>query len=79
MRTYLVLKDKAKQFCNDAEIQGLLREIRGDDHGAAIGPYSRQAADLLKSRSFDRAALAARRLPYERLDQLVVDLLLGIR
>jgi hypothetical protein len=27
---------------------------------------------------FDRAALTARRLPYERLDQLVVDLLLGV-
>ena len=33
----------------------------------------------LKAHAFDREALAARPLPYERLDQLVVDLLLGVR
>jgi xylose isomerase len=94
MRTYLVLKHKAQQFCADAEIQSLLAEIRGDgrdmpdrpdDRGVRlqpdlpIGPYSRQAAQQLKDRAFDRQALASRRLPYERLDQLVVDLLLGVR
>jgi hypothetical protein len=31
----------------------------------------------LKAEVFDRSALARRRLPYERLDQLVVELLLG--
>jgi hypothetical protein len=31
----------------------------------------------LKDRAFDRAALAARPLPYERLDQMLVDVLLG--
>ena len=35
------------------------------------------AAQQLKDRAFDRQALSSRRLPYERLDQLVVDLLLG--
>jgi xylose isomerase len=94
MRTYLVLKHKAQQFCADAEIQSLLAEIRGDgrdmpdrpdDRGVRlqpdlpIGPYSRQAAQQLKDRAFDRQALASRRLPYERLDQLVIDLLLGVR
>ena len=96
MRTYLILKDKANQFCADNEIQALLGEIRGDggpaqaghdDEGGRsvrlqaelIGAYSRQAADELKARSFDRQALASRRLPYEKLDQLVVDLLLGAR
>ena len=37
-----------------------------------------RAAEI-KGRTFDRAALAARPLPYERLDQLVIDLLLGVR
>ena len=36
-------------------------------------------AASLKAEPFDRHALAARRLPYERLDQLVVELLLGVR
>ena len=77
MRTYLILKDKARQFAADAEIQALLAELRGD--GTALGAYSREAAATLKAEPIDRHALAARRLPYERLDQLVVELLLGVR
>jgi xylose isomerase len=76
MRTYLILKAKARQFAGHREIQSLLAEIRG---GAdEVGAYSPEHARALKARAFDRHALAARRLPYERLDQLVVDLLLGV-
>jgi xylose isomerase len=75
MRTYLILKAKARQFDEHRGIQDLLTEIRGGD-GPAL-PYSRAAAQQLKDRAFDRAALAARPLPYERLDQMLVDLLLG--
>jgi xylose isomerase len=78
MRTYLILKEKARQFARDSEIQALLGEIRGQTADVAIGGYSRQQADRLKAHTFDREALAARPLPYERLDQLVVDLLLGV-
>jgi xylose isomerase len=79
MRTYLLLKDKARQFLADAEIQALLAEIKGEPADIAIGPYSRQRALRLKEQAFDREALAARPLAYERLDQLVIDLLLGAR
>jgi len=79
MRTYLILKDKAKQFAADAEIQSLLTEIRGNAADSVLGTYSRANADALKARTFDREQLASRALPYERLDQLVVDLLLGVR
>jgi xylose isomerase len=78
MRTYLILKQKARQFCESREIQAILAEIRGDQNRVATGPYSRQRADALKAETFDRTQLASRRLAYERLDQLVVDLLLGI-
>ncbi len=79
MRTYLILKDKVQRFREDKEIQGLLAGIR-DTHGEPTAPaFSRAAADALKARSFDRAALAAKRLPYEKLDQLVIELLLGVR
>ena len=77
MRTYLILKAKAQQFAKDREIQALVAEIRGQDE--AFPPYSRAAADRVKARTFDRAALSSRPLPYERLDQLLVDLLLGVR
>jgi xylose isomerase len=77
MRTYLILKEKARQFNADAEIQALLAEINSGDQSAPV--YSKAAAQALKERSFDRKALGARGLPYERLDQLTVELLLGVR
>jgi xylose isomerase len=76
MRTYLVLKGKARAFAAHAEIQSLLQEIRGA--AGSLGPFSAARARELKARSFDRVAMASRRLAYERLDQLVVDLLLGV-
>ena len=79
MRTYLILKDKARRFCEDRDIQALLSEIRQHSGDSSLGPYNRDRADQLLARTFDREALAARPLPYERLDQLVVDLLLGAR
>ncbi|HET7216921.1 MAG TPA: hypothetical protein VFJ02_02700, partial [Vicinamibacterales bacterium] len=79
MRTYLILKDKARQFREDKEVQSLLAAIR-DAHGEPAAPkYSRAAATALKARTFDRAAIAARGLAYERLDQLLVDVLMGVR
>ena len=77
MRTYLILKGKAQQFRAHAGIQSLLSEIRDAEAGGE-GPYSSQRARELKARTFDRQALASRRLPYERLDQMVVELLLGV-
>jgi len=78
MRTYLVLKDKARQFREDAEIQELLTQIRGREE-AELRPYTREAAAALLAHDFDIPRLSSRSLPYERLDQLVIDLLLGVR
>jgi xylose isomerase len=81
MRSYLVLEEKARQFSEDAEIQALLAEINADDGGVATlsGPYSSEKAAALKAHDFDRPGLAARGMGYERLDQLVFDLLMGVR
>ena len=81
MRSYLIFKQKAEQFRSDAEIQALLADINLDDGEAAalLGEYSPEKAEALKSREFDREALGARGLAYERLDQLVIDLLCGVR
>ena len=77
----LVFKEKAAQFNADAEIQALLAEINADDGSYAYltEGYSSAAAERLKATDFDRIALGARDLPYERLDQLTFDLLLGVR
>ncbi len=81
MRTYLVLKEKAAQFNADPEIQALLADINAQDETllSMMGSYSAKKAESLKSESFDRTAIASRGLSYERLDQLTIDLLLGVR
>ena len=81
MRTYLILKEKAEQFAADAEIQALLAEIKADDGrmGAYQGKYTPEKAMALKGVVFNRPVLGQRGQPYERLDQLVVELLLGVR
>ncbi len=81
MRTYLILKEKAAQFNQDAEIQALLHEIHADDGSFAwlAGGYNREKANRLKAETFDRTALGGRELRYERLDQLTIELLLGAR
>ncbi len=81
MRTYLILKEKAAQFKADPEIQALLAQINADDGSMAqySGAYSATKAQSLKAFEFDRAALGQRGQPYEQLDQLTIDLLLGVR
>ena len=81
MRNYLILKDKARQFDEDSEIQGLLVEIRSSEpeYSQPVGNYSRKNAERIKALQLDPSELAQKTLPYERLDQLTVDLLLGVR
>lgn len=81
MRTYLILKEKAAQFNADPEIQALLAEINADDGSMAqfFGAYSAEKAATLKAHAFDRNAISAKGLQYERLDQLTIDVLLGVR
>jgi xylose isomerase len=81
MRNYLILKEKAQKFNADLEIQAMLAEINAQDPQMAQfdGKYSRHKASALKAFPFDPAGIAQRGLLYERLDQLTVDLLLGVR
>jgi xylose isomerase len=83
MRTYRILAEKAKQFREDPEIQALLNEIRhagiAESAGGSSNSRTIETAAAIKATSFDLAAMANRRLPYERLDQLVIELLLGVR
>jgi len=81
MRSYLILKEKAHRFNEDAEIQALLAELNAGETEVEQfkGAYSTEKAQALRSAQFDLAALRARGYAYERLDQLTVDLLLGVR
>jgi xylose isomerase len=73
MRNYLILKEKARQFREDQEVQGLLAEIR------ATQTHTDLTAEEIKTFQFDRSELTNKHLPYERLDQLTIDILLGVR
>jgi xylose isomerase len=81
MRTYLILKEKAAQWNADQEIQALRAEVNAADDALTpyFGRYSSEKAEALKAQNFDRAAISRRGLKYERLDQLTIDILLGVR
>jgi xylose isomerase len=81
MRTYLILKEKARKWNSDEAIKDLLQTINADDGStdAYTGIYSPDKAEALKSAEFDRIALGKRGLSYERLDQLTMEVLMGVR
>lgn len=81
MRTYLILKEKVARFNADPEIGEILaglREQSGEWDEIAAG-YSSERAQAVKGAEFDLGQLAARGYRYERLDQLAVEILLGVR
>ena len=80
MQTYLALAEKAKVFDEDPQIQAALAEAGVFDLGRpTVGAYTAATADTLKSDTVDVETLARRGYRNERLDQLVVDLLMGLR
>ena len=81
MSTYLKLKEKAAQFNADKEIQAILAEVNANDGSMDqfFGKYTPEKAQSIKAHAFDRKSISQRGLQYERLDQLTIDLLLGVR
>jgi xylose isomerase len=79
MRTYLIFKEKGEQWNRDPEIKSLLAEIAETSGDGRRAKFSSQNATELLSTNFDRGGLASRGLNYERLDQLTMDILLGVR
>jgi xylose isomerase len=80
MRTYLILKEKVARFNADAEIQSLLTDL--NSRGAALGKrirYTDAEARAIREERFDLDALRAQGYAYERLDQLTMELLMGVR
>ena len=81
MRMVKIMQAKVRRFNEDREVQDLLKETHGANGGLAglTAQFSKDLARKLQEMAFDPDALAARRLPYERLDQLVSEILLGVR
>ena len=80
MRTYLALADKARAFDSDPKVQEALNDASVPELTiATIGSYSTDAARELLTEEFEPDALAQRSYFNERLDQLVIDHILGVR
>jgi xylose isomerase len=79
MRTYKILKARAQAFDADPEVRAL---VAGQTDAAVeplLGRYSPERASGLRQLAHDPDRLAARGLRYERLDQLMMEHLLGAR
>ncbi len=81
MRTYLILKEKVERWNADEEIQGLLNEIIVEDPDLQklSKKFSRANAQALKKAKLDRKQLTKHKIRYEKLDQLTIEILLGVR
>ena len=78
MRTYLALAAKSRQFLASDAIREAREAARVDELAEpSVGPYSPEAASALLGEDTDLDPLAAHGYGNERLDQLVVELLLG--
>jgi xylose isomerase len=78
MRNYLILREKVQAFRADPEVieavaAARVRELSQPTLGAG------ETLDELRKASYDPEALGARGLGFERLDQLAMDHLLGVR
>jgi xylose isomerase len=80
MRTYLALAEKARRFDEDPDIRAARAAAKAPELARpTVGGYSREAVDELLAEEHDLGVLGARACRNERLDQLVIDLLLGLR
>jgi xylose isomerase len=80
MRTYLIFREKARRFGEDPEIRQILADLRGRGGGAEEAPvFSAESARELRERSFDLPAIRRQGYGYERLDQLTMEIILGVR
>ncbi|HMB94593.1 MAG TPA: hypothetical protein VKK61_01000, partial [Tepidisphaeraceae bacterium] len=72
--------EKAKQWNGNREIQQLLKQINVQDSALSklTAKYSSGNAKKLLASPLDREELATAPLPYERLDQLTMELLMGV-
>jgi len=79
MRTYLILKEKGERWDADPEIKEILAEVAASEANGGGGKFEQGRNEQLLAREFDRAEMSSKGLRYERLDQLTMDILLGVR
>jgi xylose isomerase len=78
MRNYLILRERAAAFRADPEVRQALAAARVDQLSQPTLAPGETLADV-RAEQHDVEALAARGMAFERLDQLAMDHLLGVR
>lgn len=78
MRTYNILREKARAFDADPAVVEILAEIQ-DDVVTPLLQYSTENAASLRALDIDANQLAKVGQQHERLDQLLVEHLMGVR
>jgi len=80
MRTYLALADAARRFDADPDVQQALADAGAPGlHTPTVGAYSSEAAQRLLGERHDLEALAAPGRHNDRVDQLAIEHILGLR
>jgi xylose isomerase len=78
MRNYLILRDKTRAFRADPEVQEALAAARVDQLGQ-LTLDDGETIETLRAESFDPQEAAHRGMAFERLDQLALEHLYGVR
>jgi xylose isomerase len=79
MRTYKILKARAAAFDKDPDVRALLAERPDGELEPLTKRYSKKNAKALRAAAIDPDSVARRGLGYEKLDQLMMEHLLGVR
>ncbi|MFT7668969.1 MAG: xylose isomerase [Planctomycetota bacterium] len=79
MRTYKILHERAKAFDSDPEVRELIAEQHDESLESLTREYSTANAAALRKQEIDPRAVAKKGLRYERLDQLMIEHLLGAK
>jgi xylose isomerase len=79
MRTYNVLRERAAAFDADPEVRALIAERRDARIDPLLAGYTRSKADELRALALDPDAIGREGLQWERLDQITMEHILGVR
>ncbi|MFT5154568.1 MAG: xylose isomerase [Planctomycetota bacterium] len=80
MRTYKILAARAREFDADPEVRAITATPTDDTLDPLLAaPYSRESVAALRAQAFDTDEIAKPGLGYERLDQLMLEHMMGVR
>jgi xylose isomerase len=79
MRTYNILKERAHAFDSDQEVRELVADIRDPEIDPLLKDYSPEKAASLRQLCIDPDAIGEVGMQWERLDQILIEYLIGAK